>query len=102
MSNGTKRILILEDNDTLGNVMVDKLKSEGYVTHLTKDGREGLEKIDTFAPDLILLDMMLPSLNGFEVLEALNKKGELFPLPETPVKTIILFLGIQTFTFRRL
>jgi len=81
MSNGTKRILILEDNDALGNVMVDKLKSEGYVTHLSKDGKEGLEKIDTFAPDLILLDMMLPSLNGFEVLEALNKKGGLGSFP---------------------
>lgn len=74
-SNKNKRILILEDNDVLGNVMVDKLKSEGYITHLSKDGKEGLQQIDLFAPDLILLDMMLPSLNGLEILEALNKKG---------------------------
>jgi len=87
MDNSTKRILILEENDALGSVMVDKLKTEGYVTQLVKDGKEGLEKIDTFAPDLILLDMMLPSLNGFEVLEALNKKGGLGSFP--PVITLL-------------
>lgn len=80
-SNNTKRILILEDNDALGSVMVDKLKSEGYVTHLAKDGKEGLEQVDLFAPDLILLDMVLPSLNGFEVLEALIKKGGVGSFP---------------------
>lgn len=77
----TKRILIIEDNDVLGDIMLRKLESEGYTALLVKDGKEGLAQVETFSPDLILLDILLPSLNGYEILEALNKQygAEMFP-----------------------
>lgn len=70
----SKRILVIEDNDMLGDIIMKKLQAEGYTAHIEKDGKAGLEQFDIFAPDLILLDIMLPTMNGYEILEALNKK----------------------------
>lgn len=61
--------------------MLKKLQSKGYTTLWTRDGKEGFGQIESFTPDLILLDLLLPSMNGYEILEALNKKygAEMFP-----------------------
>src|SRR3954454_21403067 len=66
------RILIIEDERDLTDVLVYNLQREGYETTVAHDGQEGLRKAQTLLPDLILLDMMLPVLSGTEVCRALR------------------------------
>ncbi len=69
------RILIIEDERGLTEVLEYNLKREGYETVLAHDGQEGLRKAQTLLPDLILLDIMLPGLSGFDVCREL-RSGE--------------------------
>jgi two-component system phosphate regulon response regulator PhoB len=66
------RILIIEDERALTEVLSYNLQREGYDTVVAHDGQEGLRKAQTFLPDLILLDLMLPVLNGLEVCRAIR------------------------------
>jgi two-component system phosphate regulon response regulator PhoB len=68
------RILIIEDERALTDVLTYNLHREGYETILAHDGQEGLRKAQTLLPDLILLDLMLPVLNGLEVCRELRSK----------------------------
>ena len=67
------RILIIEDEDTLAKNISDVLIKEGYTTNLAQDGEEGLTKGLSDEYNLILLDVLLPKKNGFEVLRELRK-----------------------------
>jgi two-component system phosphate regulon response regulator PhoB len=69
------RILIIEDERGLTDVLEYNLKREGYETIVAHDGQEGLRKAQTLLPDLILLDIMLPRLSGFDVCRQL-RSGE--------------------------
>lgn len=64
-----KKILLIEDDVFLGDVLTQKLQHEGYDITLVTDGKEGLAKISALKPDLVLLDIILPSLSGYEILE---------------------------------
>jgi len=66
------RILIIEDERGLTEVLEYNLKREGYETLVSHDGQEGLRKAQTLLPDLILLDVMLPGLSGFDVCRELR------------------------------
>jgi two-component system, OmpR family, phosphate regulon response regulator PhoB len=66
------KILIIEDERGLTDVLEYNLKREGYETIVAHDGQEGLRKAQTLLPDLILLDIMLPGLNGFDVCRELR------------------------------
>jgi two-component system phosphate regulon response regulator PhoB len=66
------RILIIEDERGLTEVLEYNLKREGYETVTAHDGQEGLRKAQTLLPDLILLDIMLPGLSGFDVCRELR------------------------------
>src|SRR5438094_1979876 len=61
------RVLIIEDERALTNVLTYNLQREGYEVSVAHDGQEGLRKAQTLPVDLILLDLMLPSMNGLEV-----------------------------------
>ncbi len=76
-----KKILIIEDDKSLGEILTHKLVKEGYDTVLVQDGALGLEKIKSFGPDLILLDIILPNMNGYEILEAKLKDPAISPIP---------------------
>ena len=76
-----KHIILVEDEDTLANLIEAGLKKEGYEVEVARDGKEGLRSIEEGKPDLVLLDMMLPGLKGFDILEKLNEKGRLSTLP---------------------
>jgi DNA-binding response OmpR family regulator len=63
----TKKILIVDDEVNIVISMEFLIKQVGYDLEIAKDGEEALEKVASFAPDLILLDVMMPKINGFEV-----------------------------------
>lgn len=68
-----QKILIIEDDMFLRSLIGRKLENDGYQTEMAMDGEEGLIKVDKAKPDLILLDIILPKMNGFEVLERIKK-----------------------------
>lgn len=67
------RILIVEDEKTLAHALSLKVEQAGFTTHIAATGKEGLQEALTGAYDAILLDLMLPEIDGFAVLEALKK-----------------------------
>ena len=79
MSDGA-RILLVEDEPGLQLTLSDRLRREGYQVDTAGDGAAGLEKAATGTFDLVLLDVMLPKKNGFDVLRDLRQRGV-----ETPV-----------------
>jgi DNA-binding response OmpR family regulator len=68
----TPLILIVEDDRLIAEMYRFQLTREGYEVHVAGDGRQGLESIRTEKPDLVLLDLRLPVMEGFEVLEQLQ------------------------------
>jgi len=66
-----KRLLVVEDDVAIARVLHDNLVYEGFQVERVADGREALAKAETFIPDLVLLDLMLPEQSGFEVCEQL-------------------------------
>src|SRR3990167_10299418 len=79
--NMSKKILIIEDDVFLGDVLIEKFKTEGFDSVLSRDGAEGLQKIRDLKPDLVLLDIILPSMNGYEILEAKQKDQSIVKIP---------------------
>ncbi len=63
------KILLIEDDIFLGDVLMEKLKAAGYEARLSRDGVSGLRALREWKPDLLLLDIILPNKNGYEVLE---------------------------------
>ncbi len=76
-----KKILIIEDDVFLGDTLTQKMIKEGFDTVLARDGAEGFGRIKTFHPDLILLDIILPSMNGYEILEEKLKDSSISSIP---------------------
>ncbi len=66
------KILIVEDDAGISDFVISELEHEGYTTSLAVNGREALVKFESEKPDLILLDIMLPELNGLEVLRRIR------------------------------
>lgn len=81
----SKRILIIEDDVFFAEVLKDKLENAGFIVENYSDGQQGLEKIKETKPDLVLLDIMLPSMSGYEILE---KKREDESIKSIPVIVI--------------
>ncbi len=75
-----KSILVIEDNSNLAYGLQNNLEIEGYRVEVAKDGRTGLDAALSRRPDLVVLDLMLPELDGFRVLRELRERDE-----ETPV-----------------
>ncbi|MEI7751877.1 MAG: response regulator transcription factor [Candidatus Omnitrophota bacterium] len=76
----TQKILIVEDDRNIMTGLVDNLEPEGFIVILARDGREALVQAKEKLPDLILLDIMLPKLNGFEVCKELKLQGNKAPI----------------------
>ena len=75
-----KRILVVEDNADLAFGLKNNLEIEGYAVEIGRDGREGLEKVRAWHPDLVVLDLMLPEVDGFRVLKTLRDDGVQVPV----------------------
>ena len=67
------KILLIEDEEMLANMYEVKFKNEGFDLEKALDGAVGLEKAKTFQPDFILLDIIMPKMDGFSVLKALKE-----------------------------
>lgn len=71
----SKLILIIEDEESIQNIIKAFLKDAGYTVVLAADGMEGIEQFRAHKPDLVLLDCMLPKIDGFAVCEILRKES---------------------------
>lgn len=78
---GKKRILIVDDEKDVCELISDMLKRDGYETLTAFAGEEGLQKATGEQPDLVLLDIILPDIDGFEVLRRLRNSAETQKVP---------------------
>lgn len=76
-----QKILIIEDDPVLGEVLTQKLGHEGYDVTLVQDGAAGLAAIPAAKPDLILLDIILPTMSGYEILEKKHADPAISSIP---------------------
>ena len=76
-----KRVLLIEDEKILGEILFAKLSSQGFDAKWELDGQAGLVAVREFRPDLILLDIVMPKKDGYEVLEDISKDDELKKIP---------------------
>src|ERR1700677_4447358 len=74
------RILLIEDKPKVSALVKRGLTAERYAVDITADGREGLEYTEAYPYDLILLDLMLPSLSGVEVLQRIRRTNQFVPI----------------------
>jgi len=72
-NNKNVKILIIEDEEELADVLETKIKKQGYKVFVMNDGEEGYNKIISWKPDLILLDIVMPKMDGYEVLEKMQE-----------------------------
>jgi len=88
-----KSILVVEDDEPLRNLMESLLLIEGFEVRSAVDGPQALRLIDEQTPDLIVLDLMLPWMNGIEVLTTLRQQPHLLSVP------VLVTTGTATSTF---
>jgi len=81
----TKKILLVEDDDALASVYQTRLEAEGFDIKRVPNGEDALAAALSYKPDLILLDVMMPKVSGFDVLDILRNTPE-----TTNVKIIML------------
>ena len=75
-----RHLLIVDDEDTLRSMLAAALRYHGFEVSLAENGREALAVVASDRPDLILLDVMMPDLDGFEVCRRLRNQGDLTPV----------------------
>ena len=74
------RILIVEDEERIASFLAKGLRAEGHTTSIVRDGRQGLDDALSGEHDLVILDIGLPGLDGFEVLDQLRSQGSRVPV----------------------
>jgi CheY-like chemotaxis protein len=74
-------VLLVEDEDQLRRVMKDLLERDGYTVAEARDGVQALDQVDRFAPDVIILDLNLPGLDGYSVLTQLRSRPTTRSIP---------------------
>lgn len=74
------RVLVVEDEPVLRDVLVDNLLAEGLEVTAVGNGQEAIENWSASTPDLVVLDVMLPGVNGFEICERMRKTGDRTPV----------------------
>jgi DNA-binding response OmpR family regulator len=84
-----QRILLVEDDDALANVYVSRLQAEGFDVRRVNNGEDALATAMSYKPDLIVLDVMMPKVSGFDVLDILRNT------PETANLKIIMLTALS-------
>lgn len=80
MSDKTKKILIVEDEPSLVFTLKDTLESENYNVNVVEDGAEAVETVQQFEPDLMILDLMLPNVSGYDICKEIRNLKYTFPI----------------------
>jgi DNA-binding response OmpR family regulator len=75
-----KKILVVDDEPEVRTFMEHFLTTRGYEVRVAENGRQGLAALDTFAPDVVLLDMHMPELDGVETLKQLAARAPALPV----------------------
>jgi two-component system, OmpR family, alkaline phosphatase synthesis response regulator PhoP len=75
-----KQVVIVEDNAELAFGLRNNLEIEGYAVHIVGDGAAGVDAVQRLGPDLVILDLMLPELDGFRVLKKVRETGSRVPI----------------------
>ena len=86
------KVLVAEDDTLLASLLVEQLKKEGYETRAAFDGMATVDEVKKWHPDVLLLDILMPGKNGWEVLEAIRADGT---TAATPVVIIVSNLSAQ-------
>ncbi len=76
----TYLILIIEDDHELTHFLQDALQTQGYKTLVAYSGREGLRAIETWSPNLVILDLSLPDIDGFDVCQRIREQDHRLPI----------------------
>ena len=76
-----KKIIIVEDDPIVGHIYQTRLEKEGYEVETCTDGQKGFYRIHEFHPDAVLLDLMLPKMNGVEILKKIRAQSQFQRLP---------------------
>jgi len=79
--NQQSKVLLIEDHKFLSELYAKNLKRRDYDVKIANDGEDGLEKVKSFKPDVILLDLNMPDMNGIEVLKELKSKSKYKKIP---------------------
>jgi DNA-binding response OmpR family regulator len=69
----TKKILVVDDEENLRLLYQEELEEEGYAVEVAAHGQEALDKLDSFKPDLITLDIKMPGMDGVETLQRIRE-----------------------------
>jgi two-component system alkaline phosphatase synthesis response regulator PhoP len=77
----TKKILVIEDDPAISRLVDYSLRHEGYEVIAASNGLEGIRKANQEAPDLVILDVMLPGMDGFEICHQLRSEPDTAKLP---------------------
>ena len=75
------KILIVEDDRFLSSIIKSRMEHDGFVVDQAFDGDEGVQKIKSFKPDLVILDIIMPKMSGFELMEHIITDPELAAIP---------------------
>jgi DNA-binding response OmpR family regulator len=88
-STAPKKILLVEDDDALAQAYMTRLEAEGFIAERVNNGEDALAAARTMHPDLIVLDVMMPQVSGFDVLDILRNT------PETANLKIIMLTALS-------
>ncbi|MBW3537655.1 MAG: response regulator, partial [Actinobacteria bacterium] len=75
MTDASPTVLIVEDEESFVDALIVGLKREGFLVHIARDGISALDLFDAVKPDLVLLDVMLPSLSGVDVCREIRRRS---------------------------
>lgn len=89
MAEPLKSILLVDDDLTLREMYAERLKAEGFSVEMAKDGEEALRKATELKPNLILLDVMMPKINGLDVLKRLREQEDTSQIPVIVLTALI-------------
>lgn len=76
-----KKILVIEDDAELRPIVCEMLRAENFDVIDVEDGQRGVQLVQTLSPDLVICDILMPELNGYEVLKALRKEQTTATIP---------------------
>jgi len=85
---GQKRILVVEDNDANRVMLCRRLNKQGFITVEARDGREALQLVPVYRFDLVLCDIMMPDVDGYQVLQTLKADPDLKALPVIMISAV--------------